>query len=365
MNRLVKPKHMGSYRKEDVTFLLKEIGSEIAETDSEAREKLIQSGVHYSELLPQEYEPSEAYMKMYKDTLNVLADKTAQLTAITANKIVKYIGKGAVLVSLARAGTPVGVLLKRYMDARFGIDVPHYSISIIRGKGFDINAMKYITQNHSEQDIIFVDGWTGKGAIGKQLDEACAEFNTYMGTSIKSVLAVLADPAQSAQIYGTREDFLLPSACLNSTVSGLVSRTFHRDDVIGADDYHGARFYKDLLDADVSNDFIDTVCASMTVRDWDNLGDGDVFDSAPPRTGIKTTLRIGHDYGIQDVNHIKPGIGETTRVLLRRVPWKILINPTMTTDLTHILQLAKDRGVEVEEYYDMEYSCCGLIKVVV
>ena len=35
---------------------------------------------------------------------------------------------------------------------------------------------------------------------------------------------------------------------------------------------------------------------------------------------------IGKKYGISDVNFVKPGIGETTRVLLRRVPNLILID---------------------------------------
>ena len=36
---------------------------------------------------------------------------------------------------------------------------------------------------------------------------------------------MLADPGHCCELYGTRDDFLIPSACLNATVSGLVSRT--------------------------------------------------------------------------------------------------------------------------------------------
>jgi hypothetical protein len=67
-------------------------------------------------------------------------------------------------------------------------------------------------------------------------------------------------------------------------------------------------------------------------------------------------------FDIDDINHIKPGIGETTRVLLRRVPWKILVHSSQTDALDHIYQLARERNVPVEIYNDMEYSCCGLIK---
>jgi hypothetical protein len=39
-----------------------------------------------------------------------------------------------------------------------------------------------------------------------------------------------------------------------------------------------------------------------------------------------------------------------------------LINTQKEHYLEHILMLARDRGVPVEEYHDMSYSCCGLIK---
>ena len=54
----------GSYLEEDVEFLLKVI--DINFTSIEEKEKLIQSGKsHYSEMINQEYEPTEAYLKTY------------------------------------------------------------------------------------------------------------------------------------------------------------------------------------------------------------------------------------------------------------------------------------------------------------
>lgn len=48
-----------------------------------------------------------------------------------------------------------------------------------------------------------------------------------------------------------------------------------------------------------------------------------------------------------------------TRVLLRRVPWKVLVRPD--ADLGHIRHLAAERGVPVEEVADLPYSSVGLI----
>jgi hypothetical protein len=73
---------------------------------------------------------------------------------------------------------------------------------------------------------------------------------------------------------------------------------------------------------------------------------------------------IGRRFGIADHHRIKPGVGETTRVLLRRLPWRVLVNPGRERELGHLLQLAAERGVPVEPYADMTYSSCGLIKAV-
>jgi len=72
--------------------------------------------------------------------------------------------------------------------------------------------------------------------------------------------------------------------------------------------------------------------------------------------------RIVDEYGIGDPNLVKPGVGETTRVLLRRVPWRVLVRAgAPADDLAHVLLLAEQRGVPVEEVAELPYSCIGLI----
>ena len=64
-----------------------------------------------------------------------------------------------------------------------------------------------------------------------------------------------------------------------------------------------------------------------------------------------------------DINFVKPSIGETTRVLLRRMPWKILVRSKRDEEhLGHIYQLAKEKGIEVIEYPLTNYRACGLIQ---
>jgi len=371
--RIPDPLPIGSYNPQDVIFLLKNLNGLMVETDLQTREKNIQSGGHYSEMLPIEYEPTKEYLDLFHRTLRESASKVAEGVGIVAESILKRNGARMVLVSLARAGTPIGVLIKRYLLEIHDLDLPHYSISIIRGKGIDENAILYILQNHPAAKIQFIDGWTGKGAITKVLSLACTEFESKYGYSLDDDLAVLADPGYCVKTFGTREDFLIPSACLNSTVSGLISRTVFRPDLIGEQEFHGARFYQGLMKEEVSNLFVDTISAEFKTLDSRHIsvgardvqvnvdadGDGEVEVTW---RGLKALTHIKETFGITDINFIKPGIGETTRVLLRRLPERILVDHLKNPNLKHILILAKDKGVPVEEYPNLMYSCCGLVK---
>ena len=204
-----------TYRPEDVTILLKDVTGRLRPIPTREREALIQSGVHYSEMLPLEYEPSPAYLETFRQAMDRYAGMTAEAAAAAAEWIWRDKGPGVALVSLARAGTSIGVLLRRYLRRRYGADVPHYTISIIRGRGIDRNAMAWILARHRPEDVQFVDGWTGKGAIAGQLREAAADL-----PGVDPGVAVLSDPAGVAERWGTREDFLIPSSCLNAVVSG-------------------------------------------------------------------------------------------------------------------------------------------------
>jgi len=318
-------------------------------------------------MLPIEYKPASKYIDLFHKSLQTSAYRIALATGIVARQIFKRHGRKTVLVSLARAGTPVGILIKRYIQHFYKENIPHYSVSIIRDRGIDENALLYLLQQHPGYNIQFIDGWTGKGAITKELVSALAEFEQKYGFKLDNRLAVLADPGYCAHIFGTRDDFLIPSACLNSTVCGLVSRTFYRQDIITPSDFHGAKYYRELADEDLSNVFIDKIIAHFNTIDQEAIQiikeNPDIgIDTTPTWSGLKEITTIEKEFNIDNINFIKPGVGETTRVLLRRVPWKILVKSTHNPDLEHVLLLAKERNVPVEEYLNMTYSCCGLIK---
>ncbi|MFE0727971.1 phosphoribosyltransferase [Streptomyces antibioticus] len=355
-----------SYPPEEVGWLLQDLSDVTLEAPTEEREEAIQSGgAHYAESLPVEYQPSEQYQRLFHAALETSAARLAQAVGVVTETVIAERSPRPVLVSLARAGTPVGVLMRRWARYRHGLDLPHYAVSIVRGRGIDANALRWLAAHHDPRDVVFVDGWTGKGAITRELAAAIEEFEAADGAAgFDPEIAVLADPGSCVRTYGTREDFLIPSACLNSTVSGLISRTVLRADLVGPDDFHGAKFYRELAGADVSVAFLDAVAAR-----FDEVADavaGAVkellaADRTPTWEGWAAVERISEEYGIHDVNLVKPGVGETTRVLLRRVPWKILARAGAGADLDHVRLLAEQRGVPVEEVGELPYTCVGLI----
>ena len=309
-------------------------------------------------MLPIEYVPTQKYMEIYEEALEKYAGPTALAVGKLSDRIMRTKGQDVVIVSLARAGIPIGILVKHYIRQKYQLEVPHYAISIIKGRGIDDNAMKYLLDRYRPQQLLFLDGWIGKGAI---LNELRKDIEAYEGVSPD--IAVIADPANVTKLCGTHDDILIPSSCLNCTVSGLVSRTFLRDDIIGADDFHGAVYYGELADSDLSYEFIDAIerhfetgCISE-----EDCTDQDLPDSGH---GIDEVRRIAAEFGVDDINLVKPGIGETTRVLLRRVPWKVLIDEKYRDDpeLGHIVRLAGEKNVPIEYHTLRHYKCCGIIR---
>lgn len=355
-----------SYQPDEVSFLLTDLSVHALELDLDLREKAVQGGRNYAEMLPVEYLPRAGYLALFDGLLARSAAEIAEYAGVVAEMTMAARAGHPVLVSLARAGTPVGILMRRWIQAAHGIGVPHYSLSIVRGRGIDTVALDYIVARHDPADIVFVDGWTGKGAIVTELAGALAAYAEGDGPQLPCDLAVIADPGGCATMFGTREDVLLPSACLNSTVCGLVSRTV-LNELIGPATFHGAKVYWKLAAADRSAAFLDAISdrfADVADRVAARWPAELTADRSVTFAGLATVRRVQADFGLDNWHLVKPGAGEATRVLLRRLPWKMLIRPDRRDALRHLLVLAEDRGVHVVDYPTAPYSAIGLIRPV-
>ncbi|MFX9938901.1 cysteine protease StiP domain-containing protein, partial [Acinetobacter baumannii] len=89
-----------------------------------------------------------------------------------------------------------------------------------------------IIAKHGHDSIVFVDGWTGKGAIRQELQRSLSNDSRFNGKPIP--LVVLSDIAGCAWLAASGEDWLIPSGILGSTVSGLISRSICEGEVLSA-----------------------------------------------------------------------------------------------------------------------------------
>ena len=346
----------GSYLSTDVKFLL-EI-EDFKEISILEKEELIQTGKkHYSEVLTEEMDFSEEYMTLFDtifaQNIEKIAHDVVALSSYVSNSY------KPVIISLARAGTPYGVLIKRCLNECFSVQAEHYSVSIIRDKGIDLIAMDHMVNLHgTDATYIFVDGWTGKGAIYNQLSKSLKGYKH----ALNYQFVVLSDIAGVADIAATREDYIIPSCLINSTISGLISRTLINSN---PNSYHRAKFYEKFESKDLSLIFVNKIQEYIIQNEvFKKHFDIVLFDETYKTDYQNFITTIFEKYKVSNRNYIKPGLGETTRMLIRRNPDFILINEKYNYLLDHILLLCKIKNVKIYIENNMPIPCVGIINKV-
>lgn len=334
----------GTYPSTDVTFLLKIVTLEAI--DNASKEAAIQSGLrHYSEMISFESVPEAGYMAIFYEAMSVGAARMGREVAALARSISNQMNGPITLASLVRAGVPLGVLLKRALS-RMGKDVQHFGISVIRDRGIDSNAMRHIIERRPIEGLLFVDGWTGKGAIATELERS---FHSFSAQPPK--LVVLSDPCGRAWLAASGEDWLIPSGILGSTVSGLISRSILNEEVTGPEDFHGTVRWDHLMSHDISAVFVDSVWThAVTALDRNiDLAQWTINDrSSHQRRSRQAINRIAAEFAVENTNRIKPGIAEATRAILRRMPQIVLLSSGEDAELAALRHLIREKNVQFQ-----------------
>lgn len=374
----------GSYLASDVTVLLDIVDKDaVADVPVSHKEALIQSGQrHYSDMLTLETAPTAMHEQLYQQALEQGTTRTATDIANLAHTLHNTFEQTVsaerplVLVSLVRAGLPVGVLLQRALSDKKGSDADsdynlhsvHYGISIIRDRGLDPVALQTILHAYPDSPIVFVDGWTGKGAIYQELASSLEVFSDPSHPNFANIfhqgkdaipLLTLADPAGVAWLAASEEDWLIPSGLLNSTVSGLISRSLYTEPQSGL---HRSVFYDNLVEADHSLAFIehiDTARRALTIP----LQRLPTFTQ--PRYQTADLIdELAITYQISNRNRIKPTIAEATRAILRRDPERILLATAEHPDTVLLRHLCAERNINISVLGDkiLPYQAITLIK---
>ncbi|MBT9557159.1 MAG: cysteine protease StiP family protein [Myxococcales bacterium] len=348
----------GSYDAQDVRFVVRRLPRLAMTTTATAeKEALIQSGArHYSEMLSDEVTPTPEYLATFDAALTRNGARLARDLAGLAAALAARHPRGVQLVSILRAGTPFGVVLARLLRAR-GLLVDHAALSVIRDRGLDLVALREVLESSVAPpgDVVFVDGWTGKGVIARELRQslAAAPF------AVRGGLAVIADLCGAADLAATEDDYLIPSCLLNATVSGLVSRSvLPRGD---EDAMHACLYYDDLALADQSRAFVDALTRLALDVPGTDLRGPPSRDSTRQLKRRDALSALMGEHGVSDPNRVKPGIGEATRVLLRRVPKALVVRDDRDPDVTHALLLCEQRHVPVVVKPELPFSAVAII----
>ncbi|QDR55846.1 hypothetical protein FPV33_11300 [Klebsiella aerogenes] len=354
-----KPHHFsGAYPQNDFRFLLNPVNIDMTPVDE--KEALIQSGkAHYSDMLSQEPAPSQWHINLFAKALQRETPRLAnEVQQLSRTLIAHFSDTPIILVSLVRAGVPLGVMLQRALrDA--GQSAFHYGISIIRDRGIDSAALDWIEERHGTQGIVFVDGWTGKGAIRSQLQRS---LHGRKGYPAEPRLVVLADPCGCAWLSASDDDWLIPFGIMGAPVSGLISRSlwsstgFHR--CVQCD--HLADFECGQLLVDTIDRYRQTLLSTTQIKP-------DMAQKARLRRKSEMVLlNLAERYDVDNLNRIKPGIAEATRAVLRRVPDHVLVRAINDPDVALLIALARDKGIHVSEVGDEigQYRAVTIIKKV-
>jgi hypothetical protein len=351
----------GSYTLNDVHFLLKPM--QVENTPLHEKEAQIKSGKkHYSQMLTHESLPDAQYIKLFHQALVLNQQRMAEHLLILAQQTRATRPDGITLVSLARAGTPIGVLLKHVLKRHFQTEAAHYSISIIRDIGIDQNALKYILQNHAPETLVFVDGWTGKGVIARQLTESLEDFERSTGVFIPAELYVLTDLSGHAAISAASDDYLIPSSIMNATVSGLISRSVYDPSYMNPADFHACLYYHEFAKQDLSGFFVNEILACVDRLDGKNIPFFQTNRLQLQQISADFLQSIKQQYGVSDPNYIKPGIGEATRVLLRRDAQLLLLRDLNAEATRHLHWLAETKAIPFEVDSSLPYQAAALIR---
>lgn len=314
--------------------------------DRAEKEALIADGVSYGELLEREAAPNAVQERAYADALARSGARLGGQLASLAAHLARS-GGPVTLVSLPRAGLPVGAVLGRVLRA-WGVDAEHHSVSIVRGVGIDRAALDAVVARRGVRGLVFVDGWTGKGSIQATLQSALQGH-----PAAGAPLAVVSDPAHAATLAATHEDELLPHAALNATVSGLLSRTF-----LASGGRHGAVTWGHLAAQDHTNAYLGALTALALAAPPAPLPTRPVGPD-PATLALELARLPGQPF---DPHKVKPSVGEATRVFLRRQPARLLVRDAGDPEVAHLLALAAAGGVPAEVCPALPYRAVAVAR---
>jgi hypothetical protein len=126
--------------------------------------------------------------------------------------------------------------------------------------------------------------------------------------------------------------------------------------------FHQCVVYNHLEKHDLTNWFVDKI-----VSRFESVGIAVDNSTDAWRASRQASLtiflrKVMDEFHIDDINKIKPGVAEATRVMLRRIPRILILKDMSNPDTMHLKVLASEKNVPVVADPTMPFSAMGIIE---
>ena len=296
---------------------------------------------HFSHSPKIESAPDEQTLQTYRWAMSIYAKQLSQGISRLAHTLISTAEterkERIILISLARAGVPIGALLQGTLQ-RLKINSQHYVISLVLDRGLDTRALLYLREHEPNSTVFFVDGWTGKGAVSDELEQSLQTFQRAFNLESSEPLGrpprlvVLSDLAGRAWCAINGEDDLIPSSLLGAPICGLLGRPQLVLSNHPLWDRHMCPHWRHLCVWDQSRahlkGLLPLVYRSLTQSSTEHSSPicwGEDERMAQQRRIQKLIHRVSSHPLYQRLGQIKPGIAEASRAVWRRAPAHVWI----------------------------------------
>jgi len=294
-----------------------------------------------------------AMLKVQADHLCALHDRLLEkmLDRIPARPLV--------FVSILRAGVFIAQGLARRMK-RYGYsEPPVVAIGLFHEAGFDFSAFSSVLKDYPGHFPVFVDGWTGRGVVARELKRAYAVFiknHQVTGLPAEPMLATLVDPGHHSDLYAMDRDTPVPCAHFTAPEVFGFSRAFIKSPV---DMWYAYNYPQKYFDPNM-------------VGAWLGIFDQEVRVS--PMTGANSPQVLSEL--LEDIARCtgtlpgqwKVNVNEVVRSFVNRSPKELLIGvPEEKAEFTvpDLLYLSKRAGIPVRFRADMSdiHNCLAAVRL--
>ena len=279
------------------------------------------------------------FEKLLLDSIAREKSAVTGMVEALADKVAASVSSPPLLIAILRAGVPVGALLGRSLERRFGAKVPLAALSLFDGLGWDVAALSAALADHPGRPVVFVDGWTSGGGVARELRRSYErwisagypEFTNEEGPR----LAVLCDPRGVAHFSAVQADHFVPSSLFTAPETLGFSRGF------AAANGGMFRVYR----------FPNLLLRPSYIEAW--LAEGESVLKAPDESLPAPPPPPGW----------RLHVNEVVRALINRSPREVLLRESeadATQSLAPVLHLCRLRGVPIS-YDRQEVAAWGAV----